>query len=225
MEPVIGVTDRPNNGLYNELQVVQIPILPGDDLLPVPLVHIDGVDIVQLLIPTDGVHIGVQAVANGEMVSLQSQALPLGQGVHHLGILAYSGNIKADRPLIAVQIVVQAGIFGDEQGGGHALQVQRIGKFLLEGLLDVGNGPLGVIGVQRGRIVFGDINGTHCDSPLSFVFCRSLSGSAYRICFISWTLSVNFLCRASRRSSRRHRPSISSPLTLKTESSPWWWVG
>ena len=46
---------------------------------PVPLVHIDGVEVVQLLVPADGVHVAVQALAHAEAVVLQGLALPLCQ--------------------------------------------------------------------------------------------------------------------------------------------------
>ena len=118
-------------------------------------------DVVQLLVPADGVHIGVQAVSHGEVIALQGQPLPLRQGVDHLGFLAHGGDIEGDRPLVAVQIVIQAGVLGDEQRGGDPLQIQGVGKLLLKGLLDVGNGPLGVIGIQGGGIVFGNVNGAH----------------------------------------------------------------
>ena len=121
VEPVIGIADGVHNRLDNELQEVQIPIFPGNDLLPIPLVNVNGVDVVQLLIPANGVHVGVQAVAHGKMVPLQGQTLPFGQRMHHLGIGPYGGNVKGHRPLVAVQVVIQAGAFCDEQGSGNTL--------------------------------------------------------------------------------------------------------
>ena len=81
--------------------------------------------------------------------------------MHHLSVHAHGGNVKGHRPLVAVQVIVQAGAFGDEQGRGDALQVQRLGKFLLERLLDIGNGALGVVGVQHRLVVFGNVNFVH----------------------------------------------------------------
>ena len=121
MESVVGVADGPDNGPDDELQKIQIPVFPGNNLLPVPLVHIDGVDIIQVLIPADGVHIGIQAVAHGEIVSFQGQTLPFCQGVDNLGIDSNGGDVKGYRPLIAVQVVVEAGIFRDKQGSGDTL--------------------------------------------------------------------------------------------------------
>ena len=156
VESVVGGADGLDDGPDNQLQEIQIPVFRGDDLLPVPLVNVDGVNVVQFLVPADGVHIGVQAVAHGEMIPLQSQPLPLGQGVHHLGIGSYRGDVEGNGTLIAVQVVVQAGAFGDEQGSGDPLQIQRVGELLLEGGLDVGDGTLGVVGVQLGGVALGN---------------------------------------------------------------------
>ena len=118
-----GGDDGPNGGL----QIGFVPILAGDDLLPVPLIHIDGVDIVQIvLVPADSVHVGVQPLAYMEAVALQRQTLPLGQRMYHLGVLSDAGNIKFYRALRAIQVVVQAGVGGHKQGGGHPAQVQRV---------------------------------------------------------------------------------------------------
>ena len=54
-----GIADHIHNGLYGLLQVGFGAIFFKNDPLPVPLVYIDRVDIIQILIPTDGVHIGI----------------------------------------------------------------------------------------------------------------------------------------------------------------------
>ena len=161
VQAVVGVADGTHDGADDELQEVQIPVFPGNDLLPVPLIDVDGMDVVQRFVPADGVHVGVQAISNGEIVALEGEALPFCQRMHHLSVHAHGGNVKGHRPLVAVQVIVQAGAFGDEQGRGDALQVQRLGKFLLERLLDIGNGALGVVGVQHRLVVFGNVNFVH----------------------------------------------------------------
>ena len=79
MQPVIGVADRPDDGPDDQLQVFQISVFPGNNFLPVPLVYVDGMDIIQIFIPADGVHICVQAIAYTEMIPLQRKTLPLSQ--------------------------------------------------------------------------------------------------------------------------------------------------
>ena len=165
MEAVIGIADGPDDGTDDELQIFGIPVFPGNDLFPVPLVHIDGMDIVQLFVPADGVHIGVQAVAQGEVVPLQGQPLPFCQGMDYLGIHSHSGNIEGYRPFHTAQVVIQTGALGDEQRSGNALQVQRLGKLLLKGFFDIGNGPLGVVGIQNGGIILGDVDLIHNIPP------------------------------------------------------------
>ena len=43
------------------------------------------------------------------MVALQGQALPFGQGVHHLAVDAHIGDVKGHRALYAVEVIVEAG--------------------------------------------------------------------------------------------------------------------
>ena len=129
------------------LQLVNGPHIGGDDLLPIPLVHIDGVQGVRLLVPADGVHVGPQARVGLEAVFAQGLALPLGQGMDHLGALdtGNAGNIKGNGALDAAQIVVQARGRVHEQGSGGAHQVQTAAQLELEGLLDEADGALGLI--------------------------------------------------------------------------------
>ena len=83
---VLGVADSGDDIHNRELQVVQVPVLLEYHLFPVPLVNIDGVEVVQLvLVPADGVHIGINALAGVKSIALESQTLPLGQGLDHLG--------------------------------------------------------------------------------------------------------------------------------------------
>ena len=166
VQRVAGFAHGGNDGPDSGFQICLVPVLTGDDLLPVPLVHVDGVDIVQIiLIPADGVHIGVQALALVEAVALQGQTLPLGQRVDHLGVLADTGNVEPDGALHAVEVVVQAGIGSDKQGGGYPAQVQSVGKIGLKGFFDKGNGPLQLVVGQGGLVALGDHKSAHKKAP------------------------------------------------------------
>ena len=121
MEPVIGVADGPDDGTDNEFQVFQITIFLGYDLFPVPLIHIDGVNIIQGFIPAYGVHICVQSIADGKIIALQSQTFPFSQRVDDLCIGTDCGNIEGYRTFETIQIVVQTGILHNKQGSRHAL--------------------------------------------------------------------------------------------------------
>ena len=161
------VHDAVHDLLRGALERVECAILARDDLFPVPLVHVDRVEVVQLLVASDGVHIGVQAAAHVEIIALQRQALPLGQRMHHLALGAHGRHVEADGALHAVQVVVQAGLSPHEQRRGHAAQVQRVRQLHLEVVLDKLNGQLGVEGVQRRRVAVWDHNAVHEPSPLA----------------------------------------------------------
>ena len=111
----------------------------------------------------------------------------------HLGISAHGGNVEADGALIAIQIVIQTGILGDEQGSGDPLQVQRGGEFLLEGCFDIGDGPLGVVGIQGRGVVFGNVDFIHVCSPfhenakIDFIlFIFSVKSSVFLVVENDW---------------------------------------
>ena len=78
-------------------------------------------EVIQLLVPADGVHIRHQAVAHKEVVVVEGKALPFGQGVDHLALDAHSGDVEAHGALHAVEVVVEAGGRVHEQGRGDAL--------------------------------------------------------------------------------------------------------
>ena len=163
LQLVQGAADGADDALY---RVFQGGLVPGgliDDLLPIPLVHVDGVEVIQLLVPADGVHVRHQAVAHEEIVVFQGQALPLGQGVHHLGVLPHGGHVEADGALHAVQVVVEARGRVHKQGRGDPLEVQRGAQLYLEDIFDEPDGFLGLVQAQGGLVVFRDDG--HTGSP------------------------------------------------------------
>ena len=110
--------------------------------------------VVQLLVAADGVHIGHNALTGAEAVLVQGIALPLSQTVDDLGLFVQAGHIELDRALHTVQIVVQAAALHDEQGSGHALQVQGHADLFLKDGLDQADGFLCVIQAQQALVVF-----------------------------------------------------------------------
>ena len=166
VQAVAHVADALHDLPGDALQRIQRAILPADDLLPVPLIHVDGVQVVQRFVPADGVHIGIDALAHAEVVLLQGEALPLGQRVHHLALLAHGGHVEGDGALVAVEVVVQTGGLLDEQRCGHPAQVQRVGQLLLEVVLDEFNGHLHVVHAQRRAVALGNVNLVHVRPPV-----------------------------------------------------------
>ena len=161
VQRVARLADGADDVAHGALEIVNVAVLGGDDLLPVPLVHVDGVEVIDLFVAADGVHIGKQTLADVELIALERETLPLGQRLHHLRIRTNVGNVKSDRTLHAVQVVVQTGVFLHEQRGGDPAQIQCIAQIDLEVTLDEFDGALHFINRQRGMIALRDIGSAH----------------------------------------------------------------
>ena len=106
LQGVIGLAYGAHDSANGLAQVVLVAVLPGDDLLPVPLIHIDGVGVIHFLIAADGIHVGEQALAHIELVFLQRQALPLSQRMDYLGVRTNIGDVEGDGALDTVEVIV-----------------------------------------------------------------------------------------------------------------------
>ena len=168
-QSVAGVADRAHDGTDGVLQEIDGAVLTGDDLFPVPLVHIYGVDVIQLLVPPDGVHIRIQAVAGIKAVAFEGQTLPFGQGVDHLsGGSGDGGYVEINRAFHAVEVVVQSGMPVHEEGRGHAAEIEGKFQVLLKAAFNELNGPLHVVAGKRGAVALGDITVVHSVASLFF---------------------------------------------------------
>ena len=153
LEGILGVADGLHDVDDRAFQVIQGPLVLRDDLLPVPLVHIDGVEVVQnLLVPADGVHVGIDALAGEEAVAVECHALPLCQGLHHLGLCPGHGDFKLHRPLHAVEVVVQAGHLLHEEGGGDPVEAQGGGEVVLKEAMQQADGHLRVVDAENAPV-------------------------------------------------------------------------
>ena len=131
----------------------------GDDLLPVPLVHIARVQVVELLVAADGVHVGVDALAGAIAVLAQRHALPLGKRLDHLDVLlGRPRHVEAHGTLHAVEVVVEAGALEHEERRRHAGQIHLAPQFALERvtnvldcLLRLADGHLGVVPLGKNQ--------------------------------------------------------------------------
>ena len=91
------------------LELLQIPLIWSDHLLPVPLVDVDRMDLVDVVVGAQCVHVGVQAIALAVAVVCQGHPLPLRQGLDDLHLLASQlAHREADGTLDAVEVVVDA---------------------------------------------------------------------------------------------------------------------
>ena len=104
---VLGAQDCSIDALNDALEVLHRATRLGHHTLPVPLVDVERVEVVQLLVGANGVHIGNDAVALGHLILSQRHSLPLGQRVYHLGLgLAHILDGERNGALGAAQIVV-----------------------------------------------------------------------------------------------------------------------
>ena len=71
--------DRSIDSLYDILQALQRAVFLPDNSLPVPLIHIERMQVVQFLVSTDSIHIGIDSVARLHIVFSQCQPFPFGQ--------------------------------------------------------------------------------------------------------------------------------------------------
>ena len=124
-----------DDAAHDVLQERDTALVRGDDAFPVPLVDVDGVEVVHLLVAADGVHIGIEPLAGGEAVGTEGEALPFGERVDDLGGFMGLGDVEADGALDAVEVVVKAGVRVDEQGSGHAAQTERVCEIFFEAAL------------------------------------------------------------------------------------------
>ena len=154
-----------HDGAHHGLEVVLGAVLLPDDLFPVPLIHIGRVEVVQLLVPANGVHVAVQALSYMEVIVLQGLALPFGQRLHHLGLDGPVLEVEGDLALYAAQVIVQAGGSLQHQRGGDPGQVQSGAQRVCKQPLYRANGPLGIIQVQRRAVALRDDDLAHGDSP------------------------------------------------------------
>ena len=119
---------------------------------------------IQLLIPSDSVHIGVQALTYLKLIAFQRQTLPLGQGMDHLGVVTDAVDVKSNGPLNAVQVIVQAGGGGYEQGGRDAVEPQTACQFIFKQALQQADRLLGFVNGQQGGISLRNGDGFHSKS-------------------------------------------------------------
>ncbi|CDC71191.1 unknown [Oscillibacter sp. CAG:155] len=137
-----GVADGTHNVPHGVLKIPHVAVGRVNMFFPVPLIHVNGVEVVHLFIPADGVHIGIKAGAGLELITLEGQTLPLGQRVYHLPLGAHIGDVEGDRALHTVQVIVQTGLAVHEKGSRDPVQVEPDREAVLKLAVDQLNGPL-----------------------------------------------------------------------------------
>ena len=122
---ILGAQDGSIDALHHILKMSQRALLACYHRLPVPLVHIERVEVIQLLVCTNGVHVGIDTVARLNVIFGQGQAFPFCQRVYHL-CLCIAQILYGERhgALHAVEVIVYAETFQHKQGSCDAAQPQ-----------------------------------------------------------------------------------------------------
>ena len=145
LELVECATDCLNNATNGVFQRIGIALVLRDDAFPVPLVHVNGVQVIGLFVGTDSVHIADQTATNGKVVAPECIALPFCERLNYLGILAYVWQVKSNRMLNAIEVVVHAGKRVNNQRSSDARQLQRSAQLGQKHVLDLLNCFLSIV--------------------------------------------------------------------------------
>ena len=101
--------------------------------LPVPLVDIERVDVVEFLVGTNGIHIGVDAIAALDAIIGKNHTFPLGKRVDNLRLLVvHVFHRERYRTLNSVQVIVQSSTFQHKKRCRYTPQVQLRRQVRLE---------------------------------------------------------------------------------------------
>ena len=85
------------------LQGIQGTVFLFDNFFPVPLVYINGMDIVHFFVAADGAHIGIKTFSYMEAVFFQCVTFPFCKRVYNFSFSAVlTGYIKCNRSLYTV---------------------------------------------------------------------------------------------------------------------------
>ena len=150
------------NRANNLFQKLHIAIFWRNHALPVPLIHIKTVQISQFFVSTDGIHIGVNAIAFCNLIFRQRQTLPLRQGVHHFCariVQIFDGKIH--RTLCSTQIIVDTQTAQHKKRCCDTTQTQCSGQVVGKKLFDDLDALFGFAHIEERTIVLKGKKITH----------------------------------------------------------------
>ena len=120
---VFGAYHGGIDAVYDFFQEFDAAVLRGDDPFPVPLVHVEGMQVAQFFVGPDGIHVRIDAISGFYVVFCQGEPFPFGQRVYDLCLyVAHVFDGERNGALHAVQVIVDAHAFQHEQRGGDASQ-------------------------------------------------------------------------------------------------------
>ena len=122
---ILRTADGSIDTLHHILQIADGALFLRYHSLPVPLVHIQRVQVVQFLVGTDGIHIRIDTMTRLNIVFCQRQTLPFGQRVHHFGTgITQILDGEGHSALHTIQIVVNTQALQHKQWSSHTTQPQ-----------------------------------------------------------------------------------------------------
>ena len=111
--------------LHNIFKEFERAVILSNDTFPSPLIHIKRVNVIQFLIGTYGIHIGIYAITGFETVLRQCQSFPFCKRMHnfrlHIAKILYR---KLDRTFSSVKVVVDTRARRNKQRTRNTMQVQ-----------------------------------------------------------------------------------------------------
>ena len=101
--------------------------------------------VIGLFVAADSVHVADQTATNGKVVAPECIALPFSKRLNYLGVLAHIWQVKSNRMLDAIEVVVHAGKRINNQRSGDARQLQRGAQLGQKHVLDLLNSFLRIV--------------------------------------------------------------------------------
>lgn len=113
--------------------------------------------VVEFLIRTDGIHVGIDAIPLLNMIVSEYHTFPLGEGVYDFRLTVTEVFYReGDRSLHAIEVVVKSRALKYEEGGGDSAETQLGAEILLEEVFDVVDAHFGLTEIEQGFIAFRD---------------------------------------------------------------------
>ena len=145
LELVERAADCLDNAADSVFQRVGVALVLRDDALPVPLVHVNGVQVIRMFVATDSVHVADQAATDGKVVAPECIALPFCERLNYLGVFADVWQVKCNRMLDTIEVVVHTGKRVNNQWSGDARQLQCGAQLGQKHVLDLLNCFLSIV--------------------------------------------------------------------------------
>ena len=153
-----GAADYLPNSTDGFLEILDVPILRRNHLLPIPLVDIAAVIVVEEVIFAHGFHVGANAFADLAVKLLQGHSLPFGGRLHDLGLDAFveaqpAGKLDGRARAVAVEVIVDAALAVNDQRNLDHHQIEFLAQVLLDVVLDCKERFLRVLATEKRFVI------------------------------------------------------------------------